>query len=50
MSNIVQTRQSRPWLQPDFLFKRTQYGEQQRKNLEILHSFTDEVSMNRIDV
>ena len=45
MSNIVQTRQARPWLQPDLLFRFTHYGAKQRQNLEILHTFTDQVDI-----
>ncbi len=43
MSHIVQTRQARPWLQPELLFQLSSYGADQRKCLKILHDFTDNV-------
>ena len=43
MSRIVQTRQFRPWIQPKLLFELSSYGAEQRKNLKILHGFTDSV-------
>jgi cytochrome P450 family 4 len=44
MSDIVQLRQVRPWLQPELLFRLTSHGSEQKRCLKILHDFTDNVS------
>jgi hypothetical protein len=44
MSEIVAARQSRPWIQPNFLFQMSEYSTKQRKVLGVLHGFTDDVS------
>ena len=44
MSEIVAARQSRPWIQPNFLFQMSEYSSKQRKVLGVLHGFTDDVS------
>jgi cytochrome P450 family 4 len=41
ISRIVQTRQARPWLQPELFFKLTPFSKIQRQCLETLHGFTD---------
>lgn len=45
MSHIIQTRQARPWLQPDILFKLSSLAQKERENLNILHGFTMNVSL-----
>lgn len=47
MSHIVQARQTRPWLQPDLLFRWFPYGDEQKRCLSILHGFTDKVIKER---
>lgn len=47
MSHIVQARQTRPWLQPDVLFRWFPYSDEQKKCLSILHGFTDKVIKER---
>ena len=44
MSEIVAARQSRPWIQPNFLFQMSEYSSKQRKVLGVLHGFTDDVN------
>lgn len=43
ISRVVQTRQIRPWLQPEFLFKLSPMARTQADCLRILHGFTDMV-------
>lgn len=43
MGHIIQARQTRPWLQPDWLFRLFPLGSEQKRCLSILHGFTDEV-------
>lgn len=43
MSRIVQARQTRPWLQPDWFFNMLPYGSEQKRCLSVLHGFTDKV-------
>ncbi|KAB7505396.1 hypothetical protein Anas_02225 [Armadillidium nasatum] len=40
MGRIIMVRFARPWLQLDFIFKRTQWGRLERKSLEFLHKFS----------
>jgi len=40
INRLLQKRQSRPWLHPNFLFYLFGYGAEQDKCLEILHGFT----------
>nr|QST15034.1 CYP4C34-like protein 2 [Diaphanosoma celebensis] len=47
ISRIVQTRQLRPWLQPDALFNFTSMAGVQSECLKILHGFTDQVIKER---
>nr|CAH0105057.1 unnamed protein product [Daphnia galeata] len=47
MSEIVAARQSRPWIQPNFLFQMSEYSTKQRKVLGVLHGFTDDVIRRR---
>lgn len=43
LSRIVQLRQLRPWLRPDWLFNLFPYASEQQQGLSILHGFTDQV-------
>ena len=43
MSELIQWRQLRPWLHPDFTWNLTKEGKEQKQCLEILHGFTDKV-------
>ncbi|RXG54293.1 cytochrome P450 4V2, partial [Armadillidium vulgare] len=45
--NILVTRFARPWLQYDFIFKRTKWGKLQEKSLEFLHKFSLETIRER---
>ncbi|KAI9560159.1 hypothetical protein GHT06_014170 [Daphnia sinensis] len=47
MSHIIQIRQIRPWLRPDWLFNLFPYASEQQKCLSILHGFTDQVIRER---
>ncbi|XP_046655354.1 cytochrome P450 4C1-like [Daphnia pulicaria] len=47
MTRIVQTRQTRPWLQPDWLFRLFPMASEQSRCLSILHGFTDQVIRER---
>ncbi|XP_046463628.1 cytochrome P450 4C1-like isoform X3 [Daphnia pulex] len=47
MTHIIQARQTRPWLQPDWLFRLFPLGSEQKKCLSILHGFTDQVIRER---
>ena len=47
MSHIIQARQIKPWLQPDFLFHLLPYANEQTRCLSILHGFTDNVIKER---
>ncbi|KAB7505400.1 putative cytochrome P450 [Armadillidium nasatum] len=40
MGRIIMVRFARPWLQFEFLYKRTQWGRLEKKSLEILHKFS----------
>ena len=48
MTRIVQTRQTRPWLQPDWLFRLFPMEAEQRRCISILHGFTDHVNNDTI--
>ena len=48
MSAITQLRQARFYLQLDWMFKLSPYWKEQRKSLEILHGFTNQVSYNEV--
>ncbi|NXK29866.1 CP4V2 protein, partial [Piprites chloris] len=43
MSDLIQQRQKSPWLWPDFLYVLFKEGREHKRNLKILHSFTDRV-------
>lgn len=43
MCEILQARTIKPWLQLDFIFQFSPEAAEQRKNLKILHGFTDKV-------
>ncbi|XP_027759248.1 cytochrome P450 4V2 [Empidonax traillii] len=43
MSDLIQQRQISPWLWPDFLYTLFKEGREHKKNLNILHNFTDKV-------
>ena len=43
LATIVQYRQDRFYLQPDWLFNLSSYSKEHQKYLEILHGFTDKV-------
>ncbi|NXM47334.1 CP4V2 protein, partial [Gymnorhina tibicen] len=43
MSDLIQQRQKSPWLWPDFLYILFKEGREHKKNLNILHNFTDKV-------
>ncbi|EFX87732.1 hypothetical protein DAPPUDRAFT_192258 [Daphnia pulex] len=47
MGHIIQARQTRPWLQPDWLFRLFPLGSEQKRCLSILHGFTDQVIRER---
>ena len=48
MSHIIQARQTKPWLRPDWLFNLfPSYGPEQIRCLSILHGFTDKVIQER---
>ncbi|NWS94435.1 CP4V2 protein, partial [Mionectes macconnelli] len=47
MSDLIQQRQKSPWLWPDFLYMLFKEGREHRKNLNILHNFTDRVIAER---
>ncbi|XP_028416571.1 cytochrome P450 4V2-like isoform X1 [Dendronephthya gigantea] len=48
MSELVQERQKSPWLWPDLIYNMTSSGKKHRKNLNILHDFTNKVINKRI--
>ncbi|NXF75492.1 CP4V2 protein, partial [Sclerurus mexicanus] len=43
MSDLIQQRQMSPWLWPDFLYILCKEGREHKRNLKILHNFTDTV-------
>ncbi|NWT51202.1 CP4V2 protein, partial [Erythrocercus mccallii] len=43
MSDLIQRRQMSPWLWPDFLYILFKEGREHKRNLNILHNFTDTV-------
>ncbi|NXU83422.1 CP4V2 protein, partial [Xiphorhynchus elegans] len=43
MSDLIQQRQMSPWLWPDFLYILFKEGREHKRNLNILHNFTDTV-------
>ncbi|NXP16706.1 CP4V2 protein, partial [Scytalopus superciliaris] len=43
MSDLIQQRQKSPWLWPDFLYVLFKEGREHKRNLNILHNFTDRV-------
>jgi len=43
MGEIVQLRQLRPWLQPNWLFRLSSHSSEEKRCLDILHGFTDKV-------
>ncbi|NWQ69319.1 CP4V2 protein, partial [Neopipo cinnamomea] len=43
MSDLIQQRQKSPWLWPDFLYMLFKEGREHKKNLSILHNFTDKI-------
>lgn len=43
MGSIAQLRQLKFYLQPEWIFRLTEYWTDQRKSLKILHDFTDQV-------
>nr|XP_021411583.1 cytochrome P450 4V2 [Lonchura striata domestica] len=43
MSDLIQRRQISPWLWPDFLYALFKEGREHKRNLNILHNFTDMV-------
>ncbi|XP_059350194.1 cytochrome P450 4c3-like isoform X2 [Daphnia carinata] len=47
MREIVAARLIRPWIQPDFLFRFSNYSVNQKEALKILHGFTDGVIRKR---
>ncbi|KAK4029580.1 hypothetical protein OUZ56_022559 [Daphnia magna] len=47
LSRIVQLRQIRPWLRPDWLFNLFPYASEQQQGLSILHGFTDQMIRER---
>lgn len=47
MSELIQRRQTMPWLWPDFVFNHIKSGKKHNKNLKILHSFTDQTILER---
>ncbi|XP_046655329.1 cytochrome P450 4c3-like [Daphnia pulicaria] len=47
MTQIILARQTQPWLQPDWLFRLSSLGADQKRCLSILHNFTDQVIRER---
>lgn len=47
VSQIFVDRSIRPWLHPEFIFKRTEYGRQHKKALGIIHGYTKKVIRDR---
>ncbi|NXM70481.1 CP4V2 protein, partial [Serilophus lunatus] len=47
MSDLIQQRQKSPWLWPDFLYILFKEGREHKRNLKILHNFTDMVIAER---
>lgn len=47
MCRIFNVRASQPMMQSNLLFHLSSYGAEQRKNLKILHAFTDKVIQSR---
>ena len=45
MSRLAQLRQVRFYLQQDWMFKLSPYWSEQRKSLDILHGFTNQVGI-----
>ncbi|XP_010220976.1 PREDICTED: cytochrome P450 4V2 [Tinamus guttatus] len=43
MSDLIQQRQTSPWLWPDWLYMLFKEGREHKRNLKILHNFTDTV-------
>ncbi|XP_027591287.1 cytochrome P450 4V2 isoform X1 [Pipra filicauda] len=43
MSDLIQQRQKSPWLWPDLLYMLFKEGREHKRNLKILHNFTDRV-------
>ncbi|XP_010399873.3 cytochrome P450 4V2 [Corvus cornix cornix] len=43
MSDLIQQRQKSPWLWPEFLYILFKEGREHKRNLNILHNFTDKV-------
>jgi hypothetical protein len=44
ISEILQRRFITPWLKPDSIFKRSEFGKRQADCLKIIHEFTLKVS------
>ncbi|EEB15503.1 cytochrome P-450, putative [Pediculus humanus corporis] len=47
LSALVVERTGRVWLHPDFIYNLTSHGKENRKHLDIVHSFTDRVIQKR---
>ncbi|XP_049826904.1 cytochrome P450 4C1-like [Schistocerca gregaria] len=47
MSETTLQRIVRPWLHPDFIYKRTKYGKIYYESLNVLHGFTEKVIRER---
>ncbi|XP_047469313.1 cytochrome P450 4C1-like [Penaeus chinensis] len=47
IGTLVQQRQSRPWLQPDILFKLSGYQKEHDACLKVLHEFSNETIKSR---
>ncbi|KAG9479846.1 hypothetical protein GDO78_011724 [Eleutherodactylus coqui] len=47
MSDLIHRRQKMPWLWPDFIYHKLNAGKRHNKNLNILHSFTDQTILER---
>ncbi|XP_046655326.1 cytochrome P450 4C1-like isoform X2 [Daphnia pulicaria] len=47
VTRIIQARQTRPWLQIEWLFRLLPIGSEQKRCLSILHGFTDKVIRER---
>lgn len=43
VGDLIQRRQMSPWLWPEFLYERLKEGKDHKRNLDILHNFTDTV-------
>lgn len=43
MGDLIQRRQMSPWLWPEFLYVLLKDGREHKRNLDILHNFTDTV-------